>query len=103
MELTELIESKRLPRIEATLVETEDRAYQWLVECPYCGKQHSHNAGRDLSKCGWYLGHRVAPCHRRYYLTPGFMKRRGAPKIATDRTTGNRMFNAAFSKRKINN
>jgi hypothetical protein len=37
----------------------------WIGICPWCGKQHVHGAGRDLSEAGLtaMLGHRVAHCY----------------------------------------
>lgn len=53
--------------------ETARGAGLLVIDCPYCGAEHTHGAGQEVASFGAGDGHRVAHCG------PGFLEtsRRG--------------------------
>ena len=45
----------------------------WIVpRCPWCGKRHTHGAGRPQDNPQDFLGHRIAHCSNNIALGRGY-------------------------------
>jgi hypothetical protein len=65
-EIHDITESKTID-VEVILLEVTDPNDNsiWLItECPFCGKHHTHGAGRFYSKSEDYLGGRSPHCEK---------------------------------------
>jgi hypothetical protein len=69
-----MTDDERNPTVTVKRIEhdPDDGITTWVIDCPHCGREHTHGAG---------AGHRVAHClgGRGYYLT-----RRGWPFPAVE-------------------
>ena len=51
-----------IPKVKVVL-ERSGVIHHWVIkECPYCGKEHKHGAGRINEDPDPHLGHRAAHC-----------------------------------------